>query len=708
MNLKWFENGIFISFIVAGFLALGLGAETWSNSLSRIPSIIKIDASEGRVKITDAGGDHRSDSPESFDETGLVRSPEHQALMSNPEILGDDNLLYRSLVELAERENTSPGLLNDLGVVGIRSNRYDEAIIYLRKGLLLHPDYARAHYNLGIAFANQDLYSESERAYLKALELNKGYQSAAISLGVLHLNHAELDKAKASFEMASSISSGENRARALRLLGTTLLRLEETEMAVSTLRRAVEYNPRDALAWLELGTALSGLEGSEQETTETLEKARVLNDGSAETHYRFGVFYTRTGLWKKAISSLQNALHREPTHIEARVRLAELFEKHGDMEAAISHFGWLAANLTDPNDAATYGALVAEYENRSDEAISLLQAALDENGPVNAQLLKKLGLLLRRKSHFEAALNIYDRYIRGFPLDSDAYVGAIGASLSLENQDLAQQYLSGGISNQPGDPNIWFMQGRLFDSKGDVDGAIRSYEACLALDIESRKCALNLAVLKRATGDDVRVIELYQKILAHSPNYVPARFNLALAFRRSGSSKDAAKQYERILDLDQDNIKSRLNLAVIRKAEGRLDEAEMLLRDGLDIDPSHVSARFNLALLLGKRGNLSGKIEELQRVVRLDSKFDKGWRSLARSLAKGGRIEESVVAWREAIRLNSKQAIPFALALADELAVSGLLESSTALREAVKLSTVDSVEPVKVSKEKVEHVNGQS
>lgn len=676
MKVKLVDNGIILTVISALVFGLAIIAEVWSIGQADRPAIVKVTAQNNTSSEEFLGGEANR---ETLDEVELTRSEAHQQLLANPEITIDKEVFFSSLSNLLSEEGVSPVLLNDLAVLAISTSRYKEAVDYLNKSISLQPDYAKTYVNLGVALSRLDKNQQAELAYSKALEINPGYQKAAINLGVSYLNANRLPAAEELFSRAAEMSSGDNRAQALRLQGTTLIRTKEFSKAAEVLRRATEYNPRDPVIWLELGRTLSKLEGKSQAAIEAVKNAIALDSEGAKPRYRLGEIYNDLGLWKQAMKEYQAAIRLEPTHISARKKIAGLLEDHGDVRGSRVQLEWLARNLTEPGDVAMIRSKIAEFDNDQLGAISILMKELQQSGPVDKSLLRRLGLMLRKVDKYSSAIKVYDQYITAFPEETDAFVGAAGAALGLGLHEKAEHYIDRGISVNAKDKNLWFMQGRLLNTMGKPDKAILSYESCLKIRATDRKCALNLAVLKRRSGKDEEVVAIYRDILGRSPNYVPARFNLALVLSKLRRSSEAADQYEEILRLESDNVRARTRLAAIRISQRRLDQAEQLLRDGLDIDPSVVITRYDLAMLLGERGNTIGKMEELERVTRLDSKFSPGWRSLGVAQLNQGDADAAKTSLLKAFEINPQESADALSGLAIWLDRQGKPEKSMRL-----------------------------
>jgi tetratricopeptide (TPR) repeat protein len=101
-------------------------------------------------------------------------------------------------------------------------------------------------------------------------------------------------------------------------------------------------------------------------------------------------------------------------------------------------------------------------------------------------------------------------------------------------------------------------------SKGDLDGAILRYTACLAL----------------------------------SPNQAEAQYNVASALLRKGRTDEAIAHYRKTLELRPENADAHANLGSAFLAKDRIRDAIAQYRDALALTPKNVAAQSNLAWLL--------------------------------------------------------------------------------------------------------------
>jgi superkiller protein 3 len=87
---------------------------------------------------------------------------------------------YRQALVLDSKDAWS---MNNLGLVLITQDRWDEAVGPLARATQLKPDVGVFHNNLGMALELTGYSGGAETAYRKAVELDAGYQKAVTNLG---------------------------------------------------------------------------------------------------------------------------------------------------------------------------------------------------------------------------------------------------------------------------------------------------------------------------------------------------------------------------------------------------------------------------------------------------------------------------------------------------------------------------------------------
>jgi tetratricopeptide (TPR) repeat protein len=138
-------------------------------------------------------------------------------------------------------------LWNIFGAANKGLGRLAEAEVGFRKAAELNPNYADAHYNMGIALQAQGKLDEAIAAYNKALSIKPDYADAYNNMGVTLQAQGKLDEAIAAYNKALSIKP--DYAAAYNNMGVILKAQGKLDEAIAAYNKALSIKPDYADAW---------------------------------------------------------------------------------------------------------------------------------------------------------------------------------------------------------------------------------------------------------------------------------------------------------------------------------------------------------------------------------------------------------------------------------------------------------------------------
>ena len=153
---------------------------------------------------------------------------------------------------LLEPENAEAH--NNLGNTLQKLGRLEEAEAVYRKAIALKINYAEAHNNLGNTLRDLDRLEDAEASYRQAIALKINYAEAHNNLANTLQKLGRLEEAEASYRQAIALKI--NYAEAHNNLGTTLKDLGRLEEAEASYRKAIALKPDLKIALLNLGQLL--------------------------------------------------------------------------------------------------------------------------------------------------------------------------------------------------------------------------------------------------------------------------------------------------------------------------------------------------------------------------------------------------------------------------------------------------------------------
>ena len=126
---------------------------------------------------------------------------------------GDIHAAETEYLEVIELDPADAKANNNLGTLLAPTNPA-EGMTYFQKAALLDPNYAEAHYNLGIEFDQKGALDEAAAQFKKALELEPNNAAYHDNLGAVFAQMGRLDQAIPEFQEALRLKPGDPDAQA--------------------------------------------------------------------------------------------------------------------------------------------------------------------------------------------------------------------------------------------------------------------------------------------------------------------------------------------------------------------------------------------------------------------------------------------------------------------------------------------------------------
>jgi len=180
-------------------------------------------------------------------------------------------------------------------------------------------------------------------------------------------------------------------------------------------RQRLRENPRNWLAWTNLGAALA-VQGRFEDAIQAHSAAIRLNPACAAAHYGLGVALARRGRAAEAIGAYRRSLELRPEQPDALYNLGVALASQGRSDEAIEVYRRARA-LTprDPDVLNNLGSALTAT-GRLDEAIELFEQALALH-PGSADLHNNLGQALAGAGRLEQAV---EEFRRALALDPES------------------------------------------------------------------------------------------------------------------------------------------------------------------------------------------------------------------------------------------------------------------------------------------------
>ena len=195
--------------------------------------------------------------------------------------------------------------------------------------------------------------------------------------------------------------------------------------------------------------------------------------------------------------------------------------------------------------------------------------------------------------------------------------------------------------------------------------------------------AFREAVDRHARGDLEGAEQIYRRILAGEPGFVPALHLLGRIHAQREDLSEAAAMFERARALAPRDADILIDLAGVHRAKGRLQEARRLLEAATERTPDAAAVQYALAGLQLESGDVASAILSLERTVALDPGHANAHNDLGAAYLDSGRYEPAQRVLDTAAELNPESALPFRNLAKLHSRRGGPEESVRCLREAL-------------------------
>lgn len=276
---------------------------------------------------------------------------------------------YHQLLKLGVR---SPSIYSNLGVVYMRTGRFDKAIGAFREAKTLAPNVAGVRLNLGLAYFRKHDFKPAAANFADTLVLDPNNAQARYLAGESHFMLDEFADAVAAFEPLASMEP--NDLDLLFMLGTSYGMLKRSDDSLRIFRRMVEVGNDTPHLHLLLGKAYLAL-GENEKAEEELKNAAA-GDRVPFAHYYLGVLNRQLSRPELAAAEFEKEILIDPTNAMAARELAEVRLDQADPQSAVAVLEKaIVRNHDAPELFATLGRAYLQTSNQF-RAIAVLKKAI--------------------------------------------------------------------------------------------------------------------------------------------------------------------------------------------------------------------------------------------------------------------------------------------------------------------------------------------
>lgn len=414
--------------------------------------------------------------------------------------------------------------------VQLHQNDSAGAVDSLQSALRNDPDNAVAHYQLGMAFAQQNNAARAESEWREAARLRPAMIEAQRALALLEMRRNDLDGLMQTAQAVITATPNSGEGYLMRCMAE--ISRQRFSDAEKDAQQAMQLSPQSAAPYFQMGNIHLAQKQA----------------GEAEKFY------------------LQ-ALDKDPSSVEALSGLMNAYrsEKQPDKEIAAAN----AQIAKAPNVSAFYDLLGTALFNEKKDlpgAEAALRKAIDLD-KTNIDALEKLGKVQVQEGNADAALALYEKSIKDNPREPGLFILAGELYDAKGDWDNARNLYQQALTIQPDNPlasnNLAY--GMLVHG-GNVDMALGLAQTARRGVPESPSFADTLGWAYYQKGIYQTAINQFQEALQlaekhGTPDESTLHYHLGMAYQKANQMQQARQQLEKAVKLSPNNADAKKALS---------------------------------------------------------------------------------------------------------------------------------------------------
>src|SRR5262245_60364042 len=237
-------------------------------------------------------------------------------------------------------------------------------------------------------------------------------------------------------------------------------------------------------------------------------------------------------------------------------------------------------------------------------------------------------------------------------------------------------------------PERIFARAYQLHQSGDIEGAIREYQAYLALRPERVEARSNLGAALARLGRYADAIEQYKRALALDGRNQGIRFNLAMAYYKTARIVSASKELEAVVAAQPENKNAVLLLADCNLRLGEFKRVIELLTPVERSEPDNRAVAYLLGMALINDKQLDKGQERIERILR-DGDSPEAHVMMGTTYLNVNEYDKALKEFKRAVELNPKLPSVNSLYGQTLLRMGATEEAMTAFRRELEINPND-------------------
>ena len=313
------------------------------------------------------------------------------------------------------------------------------------------------------------------------------------------------------------------------------------------------------------------------------------------------------GQVSKAEIEFKKALEADPTYAPAYLGLAHVAIRKGDLKQA-------GTSLKDAIEADPENKVFRDEFETMNELNTLMSKGIRsmKNGDADNAFESFRVAYEKFPNYPESVFNMGLTHFR--KKEFSEAVGYFHKTLDINPE---HQTASAAIKNVA---KNYFNSGNKSYKRGDLEGALTSYDEVLKVDVSFYQAYYQIGVIQSKMGDKGLAVSSYEKALEVNPQFYKGYFALGLAKSAMNDVKGAIAALESAVDINPGYDKAYGAMGDIYINSKNHEKAKKVLNTAITVNPKYAKGYANLGIVHVEEKNWEQAVSSLSMAVALNEK----------------------------------------------------------------------------------------
>jgi tetratricopeptide (TPR) repeat protein/GT2 family glycosyltransferase len=498
---------------------------------------------------------------------------------------------------------------------------WERTIVACQDALNASPKLAEAYKIWGNALQKQGKISEGIGYYAKALEIQPDMPEIYVNLGSIYAQKKQWQK------------------------------------AVDYFQQAIKFNPDFDGAYHNLSRVWKEL-GDPEKATEANYRAYCIapQKATAEEHYLLGRQLLSQQRLDEALECYRRAISQKPDWLEVYEHLANLLEKLGQWEEAVSHRRQIIVLQREQGLTSTTSRAIVTSQSTPKPNVDIIQFYLEQlqENPDSAEINAILGSLFEQRQKWKEAIVFYRQSLKLNPQQPQVYYKTAQSLLKVGREDIAADcwYRALTLMGKQAEPTDYLRLGNLQQKLNQIDAASLCYRRALRLQPTLTEAYDRLAEICLQQGKIEATIAIYQTGLKYNPQNSRIYYNLGKIFASNNNWQAAIDCYQKALAIDANLWQIQHELGDAFSQQKSWQDAATAYRRAIELKADFFWSYNNLGYTLLHLQAPTEAIEVLQKALQLKQDFHWTYENLGTAYLSLQCWNEAAAAYRRVLKLQ--------------------------------------------------------